>query len=185
MAVELTPVSLRAEHMGAPPANSVKYNPNYRIDHFNNYRNEVLSRIPPSHYEWGGMSSIYTPSPDFSTYKNTLIHNNFPKSEVSGIDRERSQQVDDYYLMCQLHRDQYKDTSGRLHPLNYFKKSEYLYQCPIDPTSHYIKYPDYHVKYSQPIVHPLTLERTLKTPLLPDRALTGIYNASSDIAYKR
>ncbi|CAG9820944.1 unnamed protein product [Phaedon cochleariae] len=49
----------------------------------------------------------------------------------------------------------------------------------------YLKYPDYHVKYKQPIVLPLSLERSLKTPLLPDRALTGVYNPSSDIAYKR
>ncbi|XP_050510884.1 uncharacterized protein LOC126887416 [Diabrotica virgifera virgifera] len=185
MDVGLTPVTLKTEYTGAPVANKVKYNPNYRIDHFNEYRNEVLSRVPNVHYEWGNVSSVYTPTPDVSVYKSTLKYNNFQKSEFSVIDRQRSKEVDDYYLMCQLHRDQYKDTSGSLHPLNYFKKADYLYQCPSDPTSAYMKHPEYYVKYRQPIVLPLTLERSLKTPMLPERALTGRYNTSSDISYKR
>ena len=51
--------------------------------------------------------------------------------------------------------------------------------------SKYMKYPDFYVKYKQPLVLPLTLERSIKTPYLPDRALTGVYSPSSDRAYKR
>lgn len=33
-----------------------------------------------------------------------------------------------------MHREQYRDHSGRLHPLDYFKRADYNYQCPPDPT---------------------------------------------------
>ncbi|KAJ8949245.1 hypothetical protein NQ318_022758 [Aromia moschata] len=86
---------------------------------------------------------------------------------------------------CQLHRDQYRDYSGALHALDYFKTADYMYQCPSDPTSKYLKVPEYYVKYKQPTVLPVTLERTLRTPSLPSRALTGVFSPSSDISYKR
>ncbi|CAH1955378.1 unnamed protein product [Acanthoscelides obtectus] len=88
-------------------------------------------------------------------------------------------------MSAQIHRDQYKDDSGRLHPMDYFKVADYAFQCPKDPTSRYLKYSEYYVKYKQPITLPMTLERSLNTPLLPQRALTGVYNPSSNIAYKR
>lgn len=34
-----------------------------------------------------------------------------------------------------MHREFYKDHTGKLHPVDYFKTAEYLYQCPPDPTS--------------------------------------------------
>lgn len=37
-----------------------------------------------------------------------------------------------------MHRDQYKDHTGQRHPLNYFKNSEYKFQCPPDPTRYLI-----------------------------------------------
>lgn len=37
---------------------------------------------------------------------------------------------------CQMHRDQYKDHTGTLHPLDYFKSSTYMYHCPDNPTKY-------------------------------------------------
>lgn len=99
---------------------------------------------------------------------------------------------------------------GRLHPLDYFKNSDYKFQCAPDPTrysfahffryffkyttlppnnsppsSKYMKSPRFYLKYKSPQVLPLTLERTNAGPLLPHRALTGRYNPGSDIVYKR
>ncbi|KAG5890910.1 hypothetical protein JTB14_024908 [Gonioctena quinquepunctata] len=170
---------------GAPPPLTAGSGTVNHLEYFQNYRNENISRIKVPRYDWGLTNSTYTPDPDVSAYQKSCRYLNLPESQFSVIDRERHQEVDDFYVLCQLHRDQYKDKSGSLHPLYYFKSSEYLYQCPIDPTTRYLNYPEYHVKYKQPITLPLTFERSFKTVSLPDRALTGVYNRSSDITYKR
>lgn len=103
---------------------------------------------------------------------------------------------------AQMQRESYKDHTGKQHPVDYFKTSEYMYQCPPDPTrykkmivsnvyntaicfSRYFKCPQYYTKYKDPPVLPITLNRSYRSPSLPARALTGRYNPQSDIAYKR
>lgn len=44
-----------------------------------------------------------------------------------------------FFQACQFHRDQYMDHSHKLHPLDFFKKAEFMYQCPPDPTRWEIK----------------------------------------------
>lgn len=96
-----------------------------------------------------------------------------------------------------MHRDQYKDHTGTLHPLDYFKSSAYMYHCPDNPTKYfkfffsviffcknsdfsaYLKFPERYVKYKDPLVLPLTLERSYNDPMYPDKALTGVYNRNS------
>lgn len=54
--------------------------------------------MPP--YEWGMMSTPYSPRPDISASgKRTNWDNmlNMPRSDVTMIDRGRQQEVDDFY----------------------------------------------------------------------------------------
>ncbi|CAH0552182.1 unnamed protein product [Brassicogethes aeneus] len=167
------------EYMGAAPYTKSLTS---RYDYHQSYRNEKLSRIITPRYEWGMLDIRYTaPSGAISNDKFLKM----PMPEFSMLDKGRAQEVDNLYIACQNHRDQYKDHSRTLQPMDYFKPPTYLYQCPTDPTSTYLKYPDIHVEYKKPAVFPLTLERSYRSPLYPDRALTGIYNPTSDISYKR
>ncbi|KAF2901420.1 hypothetical protein ILUMI_04767 [Ignelater luminosus] len=142
--------------------------------------------MPP--YEWGMMNTPYSPRPDIAasgkgTNWNRMLQ--MPRSPVTFLDAGRQQEVDDFYKGCQMHRDQYKDHAGRLHPLTYFKTAEYRFQCPPDLTSTYMKFPQYYTKYKDPPVLPITLDRSYRSPYLPERALTGRYSPSSDSSYKR
>ncbi|KAK9720037.1 hypothetical protein QE152_g22342 [Popillia japonica] len=142
--------------------------------------------MPP--YEWGFMNTPYTPRPDISisgkpTNWNKMLQ--MPRPEFSMLDAGRQQEVDNFYKVAQIHRDQYKDHTGQRHPLNYFKRAEYKFQCPPDPTSTYLKFPQYYTKYRTPPVLPVTLHRTNRMPSLPERALTGRFSPYSDISYKR
>ncbi|XP_023025971.1 ciliary microtubule inner protein 2C [Leptinotarsa decemlineata] len=177
--------SYQNDFKGAPPPLSIGPVAVDHMEYFQNFRNENISRIRVPRYEWGLSKSVYTPSPDVTTYTKSCRYLTPPHPQFSMIDRERHQEVDDFYIACQLHRDQYRENSGSLHPLDYFKTSDYLYQCPPDPTTRYLNYPDYHVKYDQPLTFPLTLERSLRAPSLPDRALTGVFDKSSDCIYKK
>lgn len=183
MPIELIPVNLKPKHMGAPPAKKLNFNPNFRLDHFYNYKTERICRMPPFRYKLGGMKSVYTPSPDASVYKKRDKYYYIPPTKVSMVDKGRMKEVDDFYTVCQLHRDQYRDDTGTLHAMKYFAPSEYVYQCPPDPTTRYLSYPEYHVKYKQPYTLPVTMDRSFKSPLLPDRALTGVFSPSSDIVW--
>ncbi|KAJ8971810.1 hypothetical protein NQ317_004840 [Molorchus minor] len=179
------PPKIEAIFMGAPPPLKVEYG-NTRNDYFQQYRNDVIARMTVPRYEWGDLPISYTPHPDASVFgKKQEQYLKLPPSQFSMLDRARQQEVDNFYVLCQHHRDQYRDYSGSLHAIDYFKTADYAYQCPTDPTSKYLKIPEYYLKYKQPTVLPLTLERSLKAPSLPARALTGVYNPSSDITYKR
>ncbi|CAG9764836.1 unnamed protein product [Ceutorhynchus assimilis] len=161
-----------------PPLNSDSYDQGRR-SYFQTYKHENISRLQMPNLEWGKSTSIYTPHPDVSAYKNGSKHLKFPHSQITMLDGARQQDVDDFYMACQLHRNQYKDHSRTLHPLDYFKQKNYMYQCPGDPTSAYFKAPTYYTKYKDPLVLPLTLERANRLPPLPQRALTGVYNRTS------
>ncbi|CAG9856094.1 unnamed protein product [Phyllotreta striolata] len=184
MPVELIPVNLKPDHMGAGPAIPLKYNPNYRLDHFYKYKHETISRMPPYHYKWGGMDYKYTPHNDRSVYKKREGYYYIPPTKVSMVDRGRLKEIDDFYTVSQLHRDNYRDDTDTLYPMRYFKRAEYVYQCPPNTTSRYFSYPEYHVKYKHPYVVPLTLGRTVRPTLLPDRALTGVFAPSSTFTWK-
>lgn len=158
------------------------------ITYFQNYRNEYLSRMQSLPYTWGDINIEYTAKADIALLNKTNNLEKFirmPQSQFSMLDPGRQKEIDDFYMACQLHRDQYKDQMGRLHPLDYFRTTDYTYQCAPDPTTKYLHSPQFYVKYKNPQVLPLTLERSYRSPLLPDRALTGRYDPISDIKYKR
>ncbi|XP_017784065.1 PREDICTED: UPF0573 protein C2orf70 homolog [Nicrophorus vespilloides] len=184
------PPSIKPVFMGAHPPVKTGYGSlvdSSHITYFQNYRNENLSKFQMPPYEWGFMNTPYTPRPDIavSSGKNNGKYLKLPQPQFTMLDPGRQQEIDDFYKVSQLHRDQYKDHSGRLHRLDYFKLNDYRFQCPTDPTSTYLKSPQYYVKYKDPIVLPITLDRSYRSPMLPNRALTGRYSPQSDISYKR
>ncbi|KAK4885432.1 hypothetical protein RN001_001703 [Aquatica leii] len=185
------PPAIQPAFMGAHPPlkngyGSMSESPH--ISYFQNYRNENICKMQMPSYEWGIMTTPYTPRPDIAvngkgTNWDKIL--SMPKSPVTFLDRGRQQEIDNFYKVCQMHREQYKDHSGTLHPLSYFAPTDYKYQCPQSLTKTYLKFPEYYVKYKDPAVLPLTLERSYRSPSLPARALTGVYNPSSDNKYKR
>lgn len=87
-------------------------------------------------YQWDNSRPNYVARPTLTNDKTTSKFAIFPQPQISLLDAGRQQEVDDFYLACQLHRDQYKDQTGTLHPLDYFKKSEILYQSSQSPTTY-------------------------------------------------
>ncbi|ENN72004.1 hypothetical protein D910_08675 [Dendroctonus ponderosae] len=173
------PPTLKGGFIGAHPPLKSSFYQSGHTSYFQSFRNDRISRMQMPAQEWGVLTSPYTPHPDISIYGKPSKYLQFPPSGISMLDAARQQEVDDFYRACQMHRDQYKDHTGSLHPLDFFKASDYSYQCPKDPTSVYLKCPERYTRYKDPIVLPLTLERTYRAPMLPERALTGVYNRSS------
>ncbi|XP_018329397.1 UPF0573 protein C2orf70 homolog [Agrilus planipennis] len=185
------PPSIQPAFMGAHPPIKNGYgslSESANISYFQNYRNENLSKFQMPPYEWGLTKTPYSPRPDIAVggkSTNWAKMLNMPPSPVTVVNLGRQQEINDFYKLTQLHRDQYKDHTGRLHPYDYFRTADFRYQCPSDPTTRYLKSPQYYVKYKDPAVLPLTLERSFRAPPLPARALTGRFAPSSDISYKR
>ncbi|XP_076619069.1 uncharacterized protein LOC143340707 [Colletes latitarsis] len=140
-------------------------------------------------YKWGMQDIPYSARPVTDAAK---VHRKVNRelsvlsNDISTIDNSRMKEVDDLYKGVQIHRKQYKDHTGSLHPLSFFKPDRYKYQCSPGMTSSYFsKYPSNYVDYKVPPVLPLTYERRKQTPYIPDLSLIGIYNKSSCTAYKR
>ncbi|KAJ8935428.1 hypothetical protein NQ314_012848 [Rhamnusium bicolor] len=157
--METYPPRIQTDFMGASAPLKTGHGATGQIEYFQEYRNETISRMKVPPYDWGMSHIPYTPHPDVSiSVKSLDKYLKLPQSQFSMLDPARQQEVDDFYLLL----------GGLNTELN-----------------KYMKYPDYHVKYKQPISLPLTLERSLRTPSLPERALTGVYSPGSDRAYKR
>ncbi|KAK2576471.1 hypothetical protein KPH14_005802 [Odynerus spinipes] len=155
--------------------------------YFRDYRTKKISRFFMPPYDWGAPRGSYAPRPDTTmTLRSRLRSLTVPKTNISTIDAARMKEVDDLYMAVQAHRDQTKDYSGKLHPLDFFKTNKYNYQCaPSLISSYFIRYPTSYTKYKVPPVLPLTYERVIETPCRPDLVLTGIYDRTSCIAWKR
>ncbi|XP_033316708.1 protein FAM166C-like [Bombus bifarius] len=185
------PPSLMPAFMGAyPPTKlSLSLYEGGSIGYFQNYRNETLSKFSMLPYEWGMQKTPYSPRPDIvaDTVRRKINRElTVLSNDISTIDNTRMKEVDDLFKGVQIHRSQYKDRTGSFHPLTFFKPDTYMYQCaPGMTTSYFLKYPTNYVKHKMPIVLPLTYERRMQTSYIPDLSLSGIYNKSSCIAYKR
>ncbi|XP_011315445.1 uncharacterized protein [Fopius arisanus] len=99
---------------------------------------------------------------------------------ISNYDYAKAKEVDNFYKIVQLHREQYKIMENTSHPLSYFK----TYDTDNPTKSYFIKYPVTHVKYKNPLVLPRTYGRTIKLPSLPQRRNSGIHNRFPCTAYK-
>ncbi|KAG8256897.1 protein FAM166C B-like [Homalodisca vitripennis] len=154
---------------------------------FQNYRNETLSRFAMPTYHWGYTRTPYSPRADLvgayrkANWKKLL---ETPSVKVRLIDEARSQEVDDFYKLCQMHRDQYKDHTGRLHPLRFFQNADTKWNAP-NLTQTYLEFPTKFVEYKKPPVLPKTYARSVPLPILPGRTLAGRYYQGSDNFYNR
>ncbi|CAG2058019.1 unnamed protein product, partial [Timema podura] len=120
----------------------------------------------------GSQKAPYSPKPDIVAANNIVNIREMlrpPKFSLTQVDSSRREDIDNFYKLCQMHRDQYKDYSGRLHPLDYFKTAEYKWQCPPELTRTYKRYPQYYVKYATPTVLDGNQARTVPIPYLPER----------------
>ncbi|XP_015589304.2 uncharacterized protein LOC107264965 [Cephus cinctus] len=184
--------ALQSSFMGAYPptkTHATSYNGGI-INYFQKYRNEVLSRFSMPSYDWGSSRKVtYVPRPELVSaigvhkYEKSLA---IPINNITTIDAGRMREVDELYKGVQMHRQQYKDHTRKLHPLDFFRSNEYSYQCaPSLLPSYLFKYPQTYIEYKLPSVLPLTYEKRMNTPFIPDLAFPGIYNSGSCIAYKR
>ncbi|XP_034171448.1 ciliary microtubule inner protein 2C-like [Osmia lignaria lignaria] len=185
------PASLMPPFMGAHPPtklDTISYD-GMSINYFQKYRTETLSKFSIPRYQWGMQEPSYGAQPEIiATTKRRNINRDLmlPSNDISTIDVIRMKEVDDLYKGIQIHRSQYKDRTGTFHPLTYFKPDYYKYQCAPGMTTSYItKYPENYISYKTPIVLPLTYGRRKEIPNTTDLSLSGIYNKTSCIAYKR
>lgn len=101
------------------------------------------------------------------------------------IDYGRSSEVDRFYILCQNHRDAYKDFTGRIHPIPEFDRPPKQYASRPDPTTVYVWQPIRYQVERRPVVYPLTTNRRGR----PDNDgtkinLTGRYDDRSCVRYK-
>ncbi|XP_015518448.1 ciliary microtubule inner protein 2C-like [Neodiprion pinetum] len=185
------PPSLNPAYMGAHPPIKVGGS-SYEggtVSYFQSYRNETLSRFSMPPYEWGLQSTPYSPRPDLVAAAKVRDYNrslSVPRNNITTIDAGRMREIDDLYKGVQMHRQQYKDHTGSLHPLSFFKADEYPFQCsPTLVPTYFSKHPETYTEYKRPPVLPLTFERATKTPYMPEFAFPGIYSPGNCIAYKR
>ncbi|XP_054016132.1 protein FAM166C-like [Hylaeus anthracinus] len=185
------PPSLMPSYMGPHPPSKFdrSLEDGGATNYFQNYRNRVLSKISMPIYKWGMESVPYSPRPNIAATKiHRSLNRNLtvPLNDISRIDAARMKEIDNLYKGVQLHRKQYMDHTGSLHPLEFFKPDHYKYQCAPGMTlSYFSKYPTSFVAYKIPNALPLTYERRKQTPYIPDMSLSGIYNQSSCNAYRR
>lgn len=179
---------LESNFTGVPAAPNTASASSSRYDYFQNYRNEKLSRMQMISDEWRSSAGrdVYIPKPTVHSKSSDLDKFlNMPASVFTMLDRGRQREIDDFYMTCQWHRDQYKDMTGSLHPCDYFKLADYMYQCPHDLTSASAKYPPSYVKYKSPQVLPLLNLSGDRVELLPGRSLAGRYDPGSMSTYQR
>ncbi|KAL1140292.1 hypothetical protein AAG570_000224 [Ranatra chinensis] len=80
------------------------------------------NQLPP--YDWAISKTAFLPVDPGPVKKNAdwdfLLAQ--PKVGLRLINKARSEEVHDFYRLCQLHRDWYRDSSGSVYPLAMFKR---------------------------------------------------------------
>lgn len=138
--------------------------------------------------EWDLMRIPYSARSDrVSAYKKAKwkLASESSTVKLRLIDEARMNEVDSFYKVCQMHRDQYRDHTGTLHPLAYFQHGEYLWMNSPKLTRLYLEYPSSYVQYKQPLVLPKSYQRATPISTLPGRTLVGHYFHGSDNSYNR
>lgn len=101
------------------------------------------------------------------------------------MDLVRRLEVDGFYNACQRHREQYKDHTGRLHPLCYFQIADKPWHCPYGPEAAYMRTPVRFHRQGEVPVLPRTFERMGPFPDLPHRTLVGTYSKPTDTHWRK
>lgn len=127
-----------------------------------------------------------------SSYKNdsrkfrNIITKLTPHIGLSCVDYGRNFQIDKFYLDCQKHRDFFKDSTERLHGIEYFNMPSNEYDTRPDLTTVYLKLPQENFKLSQPILYSLPSKSGVSFVNMNKIIdLRGTYNIPACIKYKR
>ncbi|XP_044740047.1 protein FAM166C-like [Chrysoperla carnea] len=173
------PPSIDPIYLGSyPPMNNSKGSKyqSSSLNYFRDYRDETLRNFQMPKDDWGTRLSPYSPRPDVVGSKNTSNFDkliSFPRFDLTFVDQKRTNEIEEFYRVCQLHREYYKDRLGHKHPLEFFKSDDYAYQCAPNMTDVYLKSPSAYVKYKYPPTVPLTYGRGVRIPNLPERTLAS------------
>ncbi|XP_033337531.2 uncharacterized protein LOC117226873 [Megalopta genalis] len=158
-------------------------------NYFRKFKYDAPPKSTMPSYKWGvqgGEEKSKSGINGIKAYSEISRGLKIPQNDISTIDVARMKEVDDLFKGVQVHRNQYKDHTGSRHPLQYFKADRYKYQCaPGATTSYFSKYPTNYIEYKIPPTVPLTYQRKMRTPYIPNLSLTGIYNERGCVAYKR
>ncbi|KAF7998373.1 hypothetical protein HCN44_009771 [Aphidius gifuensis] len=88
--------------------------------------------------------------------------------DILSINRKDVDEIDNFYNIVQLHRQQFKSENDKLDPLKYFKQNNHSSMTNL----YFSEYPLTYVKYKKPIVLPTTTHLRLNQfPNLPERKL--------------
>lgn len=109
-----------------------------------------------------------------------------PSIGLSMINYGRTGEVDRFYLDCQLHRDYYKDASGKTARQPGFERPAVIYQSRPNPNDVYVWQPIRYVRERRPVVYPLNVDRCRgSADGSKSIRLHGRTSGETDIKYKR
>lgn len=152
----------------------------------------VIFLIQKQKTKIGKMPKSYSPKPDVllvSQDAKKLRNNIFgflPTIGLSMIDYGRSAEIDKFYILCQNHRDFYKDYTGRTPLVKEFIRFPKKYASRPHPTEVYVAQPMRYMVEPRPVVYPETVQRRGR-PKEDGTQINvyGRYAARSCIKYKR
>lgn len=138
------------------------------------------------------MPKSYCPRPDILLVSQDAkklrnsISGFLPNIGLSMIDYGRSAENDKFYILCQSHRDYYKDFTGRTNRVKEFEIPKHLYASSPLPTDVYVTQPMYYMTELRPVTYPLTTQRKGR-PATDGLAikLSGQYSLPPCTKYKR
>eukprot|EP00745_Piridium_sociabile_P032494 TRINITY_DN54874_c0_g1_i1.p1 TRINITY_DN54874_c0_g1~~TRINITY_DN54874_c0_g1_i1.p1 ORF type:complete len:154 (+),score=28.74 TRINITY_DN54874_c0_g1_i1:143-604(+) len=92
--------------------------------YFQDYRSSVLNSSASNYSVGGSFPTYYTHNPDLVISNRCRNRDRWlmaPKYELSNVDHDRTQQLKRLDTLSQKHREHYKDKSGTLKSVDYFK----------------------------------------------------------------
>lgn len=92
--------------------------------YFQDYRSSVLNSSASNYSSGGSFPTYYTHNPDLVISNRCRNRDRWllaPKYELSNMDHDRTQQLKRLDMLSQKHREYYKDKSGTLKSVDYFK----------------------------------------------------------------
>lgn len=97
---------------------------NQTAKYFQDYRSSVLNSSASNYSTGGSFPTYYTHTPDLVLSNRCRNADRWllsPKYQLSNMDRDRTEQLKSLHSLSQKHREHYKDKSGTLKSVDYFK----------------------------------------------------------------
>lgn len=107
--------------------------------------------------ETNNMNRVFSIQNDSTKFLKMLTK--FTPSGLSCIDYRRNDQIENFYFDCQMHRAHFKDTTGRIRGIEYFKIPSKEYDTRQDPTMVYLRQSQEYFKLPQPVTYSLPIKR--------------------------